>query len=118
MIVDLAPDVVVLDVNMPGLNGFAVVESMNAKSIAAETVMLTMHDEEALFAKALSLGVRGYVLKESAVNDIVDCLHAVRRGQNFTRSKSQNICSNARRARQNRSTDSRRSRKPNDVCLR
>jgi len=84
MIVDLAPDVVVLDVNMPGLNGFAVVESMHAKSIAAETVMLTMHDEEALFAKALSLGVRGYVLKESAVNDIVNCLHAVRRGQNFT----------------------------------
>ena len=59
MIVDLAPDVVVLDVNMPGLNGFAVVESMHAKSIAAEIVMLTMHDEEALFAKALSLGVRG-----------------------------------------------------------
>jgi DNA-binding NarL/FixJ family response regulator len=84
MIIELAPDVVVLDVNMPGLTGFAVVESMRAKGLAAEIVMLTMHNEEAMFAKALSLGVRGYVLKDSAVSDIVNCLHAVRRGQNFT----------------------------------
>ena len=84
MITELSPDVVVLDVNMPGLTGFAVVESMRAKGLAAETVMLTMHNEEAMFAKALSLGVRGYVLKDSAVSDIVNCLHAVRRGQNFT----------------------------------
>lgn len=84
MIIELAPDVVVLDVNMPGLTGFVVVESMRAKGLAAEIVMLTMHNEEAMFAKALSLGVRGYVLKDSAVNDIVNCLHAVRRGQNFT----------------------------------
>ena len=84
MIVDLAPDIVVLDVNMPGLTGFAVVEAMHAKGLRAETVMLTMHNEEAMFAKALSLGVRGYVLKDSALSDIVNCLHAVRRGQNFT----------------------------------
>src|SRR5258705_104769 len=84
MIADLAPDVVILDVNMPGLTGFAVVESMRAKGLTAETVMLTMHNEEAMLAKALSLGVRGYVLKDSAVSDIVSCLHAVRRGQNFT----------------------------------
>ena len=84
MIVDLAPDVVVLDVNMPGLTGFAVVESMREKNLTAETVMLTMHNEEAMLVKALSLGVRGYVLKDSAVSDIVSCLHAVRRGQNFT----------------------------------
>ncbi len=52
MIADLAPDVVVLDVNMPGLTGFAVVESMRAKGLTAETVMLTMHNEEAMLAKA------------------------------------------------------------------
>lgn len=84
MIVEMAPDVVVLDVNMPGLTGFAVVESIRAKGLATEIVMLTMHNEEAMFAKALSLGVRGYVLKDSAVSDIVNCLHAVRRGQNFS----------------------------------
>ncbi len=84
MIVEMAPDVVVLDVNMPGLTGFAVVESMRAKGLAAEIVMLTMHNEEQMFAKALSLGVRGYVLKDSAVSDIVNCLHAVRRGENFS----------------------------------
>ena len=84
MIVEMAPDVVVLDVNMPGLTGFAVVESIRAKGLATEIVMLTMHNEEAMFAKALSLGVPGYVLKDSAVSDIVNCLHAVRRGQNFS----------------------------------
>lgn len=43
-----------------------------------------MHSEEAIFAKAMSLGARGYVLKDGAAHDIVNCLHAVRRGQSYT----------------------------------
>ncbi len=78
------PDVVVLDINMPALNGFDVVASMRKENLSGEVVLLTMHNEEAMFAKALSLGVRGYVLKDSASSDILNCLHAVRKGQNYT----------------------------------
>lgn len=78
------PDVVVLDINMPGLSGFDVVSSMRDEQLSGEVVLLTMHNEEAMFAKAVNLGVRGYVLKDSASSDILNCLQAVRKGQNYT----------------------------------
>jgi len=77
------PDVVVLDLNMPGLSGFEVVASMRDEKLSGEVVLLTMHNEEAMFTKALNLGVRGYVLKDSAANDILSCLHTVRKGENY-----------------------------------
>jgi DNA-binding NarL/FixJ family response regulator len=77
------PDIVVLDVNMPGVSGFDVIASMRKENLPSEVVLLTMHNEEAMFTKALSLGVRGYVLKDSATSDIVNCLHAVRKGENY-----------------------------------
>ena len=79
-----SPDVVVLDINMPGLSGFDVVSSMRDERLSGEVVLLTMHNEEAMFAKAIHLGVRGYVLKDSATNDILNCLQAVRKGQNYS----------------------------------
>ncbi len=79
-----SPDVVVLDINMPKLSGFAVLTELKKRSIDVISIMLTMHDEEAMFAKAMELGVRGYVLKDSAGVDIVNCIHAVCRGQNYT----------------------------------
>jgi two-component system, NarL family, response regulator DegU len=78
------PDVALLDYNMPGLNGFAVLDELAKRKIDVIPVMLTMHNEEAMFAKAMELGVRGYVLKDSASVDIVNCLHAVLRGQIYT----------------------------------
>jgi len=78
------PDIVVLDINMPGVSGFQVVEAMRTENLSSEVVLLTMHNEEAMFSKALSLGVRGYVLKDSATSDIVSCLQAVRKGENYT----------------------------------
>jgi DNA-binding NarL/FixJ family response regulator len=78
------PDIVVLDVNMPGVSGFYVVESIRKENLSSDVVLLTMHNEEAMFTKALSLGVRGYVLKDSATSDILNCLHAVRKGENYT----------------------------------
>ena len=78
------PDIAVLDVNMPGVSGFDVVESIRKENLSSDVVLLTMHNEEAMFTKALSLGVRGYVLKDSATTDILNCLHAVRNGENYT----------------------------------
>jgi len=78
------PDIVVLDINMPDVSGFDVAASMRKEKLSSEIVLLTMHNEEAMFTKALSLGVRGYVLKDSATTDILNCLHAVRKGENYT----------------------------------
>lgn len=84
LICELMPDVAILDINMPGLGGFEVIGKMRLKNLPCQTIVLTMHSEEAIFAKAMSLGVRGYVLKDGAAHDIVNCLHAIRRGQSFT----------------------------------
>lgn len=78
------PDLAILDYNMPKLNGFAVLEQLSKLDSDVIPVMLTMHNDEAMFAKAFELGVRGYVLKDSASVDIVNCLHAVAQGQVYT----------------------------------
>lgn len=86
MIVDKKPGIAILDYNMPKLNGFEVLKQILKLKIDVNPVMLTMHNDEAMFAKAFELGVRGYVLKDSASIDIVSCLHAVSRGQIYTSS--------------------------------
>ena len=75
------PDIVVLDVNMPKMGGFAVAKELQRQQIDCEIVILTMHSEEAMFNKAMELGVKGYILKESAAIEIVNCLIAVNRGE-------------------------------------
>lgn len=84
LIGDLRPDVAILDINMPILGGFEVVNELRLRDLPCQIVILTMHSEEAMFNKAMSLGVRGYVLKDGAAHDIVQCLNAIRRGQSFT----------------------------------
>src|SRR5687768_424042 len=69
-----APDIVVLDYNMPKLTGFELLAEIAKRKIDVISIMLTMHQEEAMFAKAMGLGVRGYVLKDSASIDIISCL--------------------------------------------
>lgn len=75
------PDIVILDVNMPKMGGFAVAKELRRRRINCEIVFLTMHREEAIFNKAIELGAKGYILKESAEIEIVNCLIAVNRGE-------------------------------------
>jgi DNA-binding NarL/FixJ family response regulator len=78
------PDLLILDYNMPAANGFEVLAKLSKMNTSSIPIMLTMHSDEAMFAKAFELGVKGYVLKDSALVDIVNCLHAVSQGQIFT----------------------------------
>ena len=84
LIEELRPEVIVLDINMPLLDGLEVVNEIRQRRLPGEIVFLTMHSEEAMFNKALALGVKGYVLKDSATTDIVNCLNAVITGQSYT----------------------------------
>lgn len=84
LITEHAPDVLITDINMPVMGGFEIIGEIRAKKLPTNVIVLTMHSEEAMFAKAMSLGVRGYVLKEGAAHEIVNCVHAILRGQSFT----------------------------------
>lgn len=77
------PDVAVLDVDMPHKGGFDVVREMGPLSLHTEVVFLTMYKDEGLFNTAMDLGVKGYVLKDSAVTDIVASIKAAAAGQNY-----------------------------------
>jgi DNA-binding NarL/FixJ family response regulator len=79
----LQPDIVILDIDMPKLDGFQVVKKIHEKAISVKIIFLTMHKGEDMFNEALDLGVPGYVLKESAVVDIIQSIKGVVGGRNF-----------------------------------
>jgi len=80
----LRPDVAVLDVDMPLLDGFGVLRALAAEGIATRTIFLTVHKEAGFFREALALGAQGYILKDTAVTDIVDGIKAVAEGGHYT----------------------------------
>ncbi|HEX8737381.1 MAG TPA: response regulator transcription factor [Pyrinomonadaceae bacterium] len=77
------PDLVVLDFNMPEMNGFDVVRRLQATRSKTAIVFLTMHKDEEMFNATMDLGVGGYILKDSAVTDIISCLRTVLAGQPY-----------------------------------
>lgn len=76
------PDVAVLDVDLPGLSGLEIARTLQGRA-DTKLVVLTMHKEEDTFNRALDLGVTGFVLKENAVEDIVESLMTVARGGHY-----------------------------------
>jgi DNA-binding NarL/FixJ family response regulator len=79
----LQPDVAVLDLNLPGLNGLEVAAALQSQKSRTRLVVLTMLKDEAAFNKALNLGIQGYVLKENAAGEILSCIAAVAEGQAY-----------------------------------
>jgi len=80
----LQPAIVILDISMPVCNGFEVVRALRQKKVQTQVIFLTMHRNEDFFQRALDLDVRGYVLKDSAVIDVVSAIKAVSRGEHYT----------------------------------
>lgn len=83
MIDELRPSVAILDINMPRLSGLQVAEALRTREVRPRLVLLTMHEDEDLFDRAMELGVPAYVLKESAVEDLLGAVHSVAQGRGF-----------------------------------
>lgn len=77
------PDVAVLDIDMPPPDGFTVARQVLEEPLPVEIIFLTMHKERALFDAALDAGVKGFIVKDGAANEIVSCIKAVAAGQSF-----------------------------------
>lgn len=82
-ILESRPDVAVLDVNLPGLTGLEVAAALRTKKLRVSIVILTMLKDEQAFNKALNLGIHGYVLKENAADEILNCIAAVSRNEAY-----------------------------------
>ncbi len=90
--------VAVLDVTMPVKDGFAVAREVRERRLAAALVFLTMHKDEHYLNAALDLGVRGYVLKDNATTEIVDCVRSVGGGASTSAPRCRRFSFGAARA--------------------
>ncbi len=77
----LQPDVVVMDISMPILNGLNAARQMGRSSPKTKTILLTQHDEAQYIREALDAGVKGYVLKNQIASDLLLAIRQVSRGQ-------------------------------------
>jgi two-component system, NarL family, response regulator NreC len=78
-----SPDVVVLDVAMPKLNGIEAARQIAAKQPQTAIVFLSMHSDEGYVLKALKSGAKAYLLKDSAEHDLINAIHAVHEGKAY-----------------------------------
>ncbi len=83
LILEQKPEVAVLDVNIPGHTGLEIAQALQAKKSPTRVIILTMHKEEALINRALDFGVKGFVLKENAAENILDAIKAVAAGEHY-----------------------------------
>jgi len=79
----LRPDVVVMDVGMPVLNGIEATHMISSKHPTTAVVILSMHADESYVMRALRAGARGYLLKDSAAVDLISAVHAVSQNKSF-----------------------------------
>jgi DNA-binding NarL/FixJ family response regulator len=98
-ILELEPDVAVLDVNMPQADGLDVARKIQEKNLPTAPVFLTMHADEAIFNAAIDADVKGFVIKDGAANEIVRCIKEVAKGKRcFSAALSDFMLSRSNRA--------------------
>jgi DNA-binding NarL/FixJ family response regulator len=79
----LNPEVILVDISMPVLNGFDAVRRIRKDGNSAKVIFLTMHDDETLVAEAFRCGGSGYVLKQAAGEELVTAIREVAQGNNY-----------------------------------
>jgi DNA-binding NarL/FixJ family response regulator len=77
------PDIAILDINMPGLDGLDVAQKIQESKLKTKVILLTMHKEMTIFNKATEFGIYGYILKEYAQTELEKCLKEVEKGNRF-----------------------------------
>ena len=77
------PDVLLLDINMPEMNGIEVLKKMKDDNSQVKVLILTVHNEMDYLMKAVDIGVDGYILKDSESAELKKAIRAVRDGENY-----------------------------------
>lgn len=77
------PQVILLDINMPNMNGLEVLEKIKEKKINTKVIILTVHNEIEYLLKAVEIGIDGYMLKDSDSNELKKAISSVISGENY-----------------------------------
>lgn len=78
-----SPNVTILDVDMPVMNGFDAAREIRKRGLKTEIIFMTMHRDEDIFNEAIDIGAKGYVLKDSALTDIIECVKTVAASEHY-----------------------------------
>ena len=79
----LRPDVVLMDITMPRLDGVEATRQITARDSSVRVLMLTMHDNEEVFFRALGAGAAGYVLKRSGGHELINAIRSTHEGNSY-----------------------------------
>ncbi len=77
------PDLAILDINMPGMDGIEISQHVSEKKLSTKIVFLTMHKEISIYNKANEYNAYGYILKEFAHNELRECLSEIEKGNKY-----------------------------------
>lgn len=91
MVQELKPDVVIMDVGMPNLNGIEATTQMVAENPSVKVMALSTHSDGSVVGKMIKAGASGYMLKESAFAELMDGLNAMISGRTYLCSKIQKV---------------------------
>jgi DNA-binding NarL/FixJ family response regulator len=77
------PDVILMDINMPGTGGLQAIEEIKAENIESRIIVLTIHEDREYLIKTLQMGAEGYVLKDAEPSVLIDAIRSVYLGQSY-----------------------------------
>jgi DNA-binding NarL/FixJ family response regulator len=81
--IELKPDVMVLDLSMPGMNGVRVAQALRVQLPSCQILVVSVHEDRAYLRRLLEIGVSGYVLKRSAPHELIGAIRAVTTGGKY-----------------------------------
>ncbi len=90
LILATQPDIAILDLEMPILNGLEVCKKILSEKHATKFIILTMHKEKHFFDDAIESGVKGYLLKDNAIEELITCVQKVGMGEKYVSPEIEN----------------------------
>lgn len=80
---EFKPDVILMDINMPGMNGLQAIKELKEEKTQSKIIVLTIHQDREYLFKTLQMGAEGYVLKDAEPSVLIEAIRSVFRGQSF-----------------------------------
>lgn len=80
---ELKPDVILMDINMPGINGLQAINTLKQEKNPSKIIVLTVHEDREYLFKTIQMGAEGYVLKDAEPNVLIDAIRNVYAGQSY-----------------------------------
>jgi len=94
MVKDKLPDLLIIDIRMPEMNGIDAVEVLKKEGISTDCIILSMHDSEEYILKSVSAGASGYLLKDTGKVEFLKAIHTVRQGGKYFSGDISNVLVN------------------------